>query len=216
MNRALVILILLVASCSVSHVDKYPGTSVAQFPVEMQGNYKLYIGGFRGLIAGKQLDSVQIRILSDRTETLEKNGWTSGFIIDSVNVLSRIDNYFFLSKRDLAEPLFWNSSLIWISGKDLYLSSINATDKNLNNDKLKNYLQLNLQLRKNGQTSVTKVNAKDKATLKVLSTITTDSPDSALYYTMNDSMLLRFIKREIVGTKDALRFQRINPNNTVK
>jgi len=215
MNRILIICIIFLASCSVSHLDRFPGKSLPSFPEELHGEYKIHVGGFRGIFAGKKLDSVLIRISAGKTESLNENGWTPEFVIDSTHILSTFGNYYYMSTKDQAEPTLWNANVFWKNGKDLYISSVNSTDKNLVNDKLKNYLQLNFIQRSKGKSTITVVNIKDKKLLSSLSTITTDSPDSVLYYTVNDTLLTRFVKNEI-GVKNSIRFQKVISNQQTK
>ncbi len=203
------ILLSVLVACSASHFDRYPGKSISSFPDRFIGEYRLSPGGFKSFFQGKQLDSVRSRIWSDRIETLNPEGWITDFKPDSNNVLSRIDtNYYFLSQRDVADSLYWNSSLLWGNDKEIYLYGINSTDKNLQNDKLKNYLQLKLLVRKGGKESIQTVNYADKALLKQLSKMNSDTKDSVLYYQMYDEQLLKFIKKE-VNAGNSLRFVRI-------
>lgn len=216
MNRIIFFLsVALLAACSVSHVDHYPGKSIPLFPADLQGEYRFSPGGFKAFFQGKQLDSARVKILADRTETLNEDGWVSDFIIDKDNVLSQIDNYYFLSRKDVAEPDYWNSTLLWGNEKEIYLVPINETDKNLKNDKLKNYLTLNVLIRKNNKETIQKVLPTDKAMLKALSTITTDSKDTVLFYHMDDALLMKYIQKE-VSTRNALRFVRIKQETPVK
>ena len=211
MNRVIALLLIgFIASCSISHLDKYPGKSIPQFPVAVQGEYRLSPGVIRSFFQGKNLDSARVRVLAGMTETLGPDGWATDFVIDSNNVLSQIDQYYFLSKRDVAEPRYWNSTLVWCTEKELFIAGINETDKNLLNDKLKNYLVLNLLVRKNNEEKIIKIAPTDKIMLKAISTISTDSKDSVLFYTMDDAQLLTFIKKE-VSTRNALRFIKVKP-----
>jgi hypothetical protein len=209
MNRsALLIFILVLASCSVSHIDRYPGKPLNGFPVSLQGEYKMHPGGLRTFFAGKQLDSARVRILLDRVQTLNQDGWNDEFVIGPDKVLSQLDQYYFLSSRDAAEPDYWNISMVWGSENDLYLTMINATDKNLQKDKLRNYLNLHLVIRDHGKSTDRVISTSDKALLKTLSAINSDSHDSVLYYQMNDSTLMNFIRKES-GTNNALHFMRV-------
>lgn len=201
------ILILILASCSVSHVDRYPGSPMTQFPAPLIGEYKLHPGGLRGLFVGKQLDSARIRVGADRIQTLTAEGWTDEFVIGPDKVLSQLGKYYFLSTRDVAEPQFWNCSVLWGNDKQVWVASINATDHNLLNDKLRQYLDLHLIVRSNGTSSDKVIGKKDKTLLKVASTIPADSPDSVLYYHMNDSAMALFVKKGIAG--QAITFNRI-------
>lgn len=210
MNRLILAFLIFLSACTVSRLDRFPGQPVREFPKEMQGEYHLMLGGFKGFFQHKRLDSVRMRIYSDRIESLEESGWKTEFQIDSTSMLSKYEQLYFISKKDDQEPMFWNSNIIWKSGNEVRFSAISASDKELNKDKLKNYLQLTLLTRKQDQNSFREVYAKDLLMLKMLSQVPAGSKDSIVFYQMNEAQLLRYFKRE-VGHKNTVRFVPIDP-----
>lgn len=215
MKKILPVLLILFAACSVSRVDRYPGTSIPAFPEQLQGEYRLNPGGWRGMFQGRQLDSVRIRIAGDKVESLDEKGWQIEFPADTSSVISQLGMYVFLSKKDATEPSFWNTSVLWGNEKELFVAPINATEKDLTRDRLKSYLSLTLLVRKDNQAQIKTITATDKAMLTKLSKVSIDSKDSILYYQMNDARLLQFVKKEI-GSKQAVRFTRIKQETPTK
>ncbi|MFA6262314.1 MAG: hypothetical protein WC760_12655 [Bacteroidia bacterium] len=210
MNRLILFFLIVLSACTVSRLDRFPGQPVPEFPKELQGEYHWMVGGFQGFFQHKKLDSVRIRIFADRIESLEESGWKTEFKIDSSSMLSQYQNLYFISKKDDQEPQFWNSNICWKAGDEIRFSSINASDKALQKDRLKNYLQLTLLTRNKDQMNYREVYAKDVTMLKLLSKIPEGKKDSVVFYQMNEAQLLRYFKRE-VGNKNTIRFEPIDP-----
>lgn len=200
---------ILFTSCTVSRTDRYPGKQVASFPSEMIGEYHLMLGGFQGFFQHKRLDSVRMRISTDRIESLEESGWKTEYQLDSQNVLSQYQHLYFLSERDKVEQNFWHTNIIWKAGREIRISPLTASDKDFRKDKLKNYLRLTWVSRSNGKTTEREILPGDKELLQAAGNIPENSKDSLLYYKMDEVQLLRYFKRE-VNAKNTLRFEPID------
>ncbi len=207
------LLISMLAACSLSRTDRYPGKQLAVFPENIRGEYRMHIGGLRAMFKAGQIDSMRMRITEDKIESLsEKGNWQTEFAIGKDEVLSQQEAYLFVSRRDVNEPKFWSSSLLAINKNEVVLHPISATDKSLVKDRLKNYLPLKFMTSKGkeGETTSTRIDNKNIALLKALSQVAVDSKDTVVYYQMNEDALIRYIGKEL-NDRNGLRFIKIKP-----
>jgi hypothetical protein len=135
--RALIwscLLAILVSSCSMAKLDKYPGVKQDSIPVELHGNYYLKIKPS----SKDPNDSVWINI--SKTKWVYKEGKkTVSTELSHDHIFSKVGKYYVLSVPDESIKKYWNSWVVLPKKGNLELYPI-ITIKRPDSDKLSTYL----------------------------------------------------------------------------
>jgi hypothetical protein len=127
-------ILVILSSCSMARLDRFPGIKQDSIPVAFQGNYYLKMKP-----ASKDPDdSIWVGIYKDRWSYSGDKKNVSHQLSDNY-VFSRVNKYFVLSMRDETSPKYWNSWVVMPKKKNLELYPIVSINEP-GADKLSRYL----------------------------------------------------------------------------
>ncbi len=170
-SAILILITLLVSSCSMAHFDRYPGVKQDSIPSQFHGYHYLKIKQS----SKDPNDSISISV--------HANGWSykegekgETFTLNSKNVFSKVGDYYVVSMKDHHVKNYWNSWIVIPKGKKLELYPVVSNNRVSEKDKIEKYLKR------------VKTNLIEKG-------------DTIYYYEMNDSSFISYFEKEIKGNK---------------
>jgi hypothetical protein len=111
MNKQLLILLMILSSCTATRFDTYPGSRLDAFPQEVQGEYAVSTASFPFNLFRKK-DTAQFIVKADGIYPVGEAMDGPQLLSDSL-VLSRLGRYYLLSQRVEANPPQWTVD-IWL------------------------------------------------------------------------------------------------------
>jgi hypothetical protein len=162
---------LIAVSCTMAHLDRYPGIRLDSVPVALQGNYYLKVRPNSKDVR----DSIAIAIGAKGWAYTEGNRREEYTLSDKV-ILSRLENYYVISLKNDVLPQYWNSWVVLSRHRKIELYPIVSINYKPESDKLARYLGRNTIL-------------------------SGANHDTAYYYEMTDAAFLKYFNKEIKGSK---------------
>jgi hypothetical protein len=201
-NKILFIaLVIIVSACgSNNYFDRWPGEKLQSFPKELQGNYKLNIGFFNGLLGGKKMDSLlYLTIDGNSIHEINKTANQENILSDSL-VLSKLGAYYVVSSLSQENKGFWTLGYFKIVKNGLHYMPYMGADKP-SKDNLAKYLNFIASF-KNGKTTINALPINDRIPFYSFHS------DTINYYEMNDLRFLDFMESEKADL--IIKFNKIN------
>lgn len=193
MNKQLLILLVILSSCTATRFDTYPGSRLDAFPQEVQGEYAVSTASFPFNLFRKK-DTAQFMVKADGIYPLGDAMDGPQLLSDSM-VLSRLGKYYLLSQRVEANPPQWTVD-IWLPERNQIQAWYVDNSKPYAAAMLKS-LQWKA-LYKSPESNTWQPIQITAETARHL--MQTNHPDSIVVFTPNDSILTeladRYISRE--------------------
>jgi hypothetical protein len=202
-----VALIIIISSCgSNNYFDRWPGQRLSTFPAEMQGDYKLNISFFAGLLNGSKKDSILLLTIDKNSiHEIDKDGNFENTLSDSL-VLSKLGSYYVLSSLKADNQGYWTIGYFKLQKNGLhYMPYMGA--ENVKTDNLAKYLNF-VSVYKTGRTTINSLPIKEREVFY------THNSDTINYYEMDDSQFLAFMESE--KPQMLIKFNKITPKKLKK
>jgi hypothetical protein len=202
-----VTLLIIISSCgSNNYFDRWPGQRLNSFPAEMQGNYKLNISFFAGLLTASKKDSILLLTIDKNSiHEIDKDDNFENVLSDSL-VLSKLGSYYVLSSLKSDNQGYWTIGYFKLMKNGLhYMPYMGA--ENVKTDNLAKYLNF-VSVYKTGRTTINSLPIKEREPFY------TYHSDTINYYEMDDNQFLAFIENE--KPQMLIKFNKITPKKLKK
>jgi hypothetical protein len=172
----------------------------------MQGDYKLNISFFAGLLTGSKKDSILLLTIDKNSiHEIDKDGNFENTLSDSL-VLSKLGSYYVLSSLKADNQGYWTIGYFKLQKNGLhYMPYMGA--ENVKTDNLAKYLNF-VSVYKTGRTTVNSLAIKEREVFY------TYHSDTINYYEMDDNQFLAFMESE--KPQMLIKFNKITPKKLKK